>query len=227
MASLTELAGKLSADPLEQDVADLTQLPEQMGMRTPTLQPGPYIFQLPALPALRECFDVSEDGKTLMAKFREDAALTIVQAPDASLNGKPHGNMITSRARARGRGDNAPKVSDLDYLLSALGDTKRPATLEGYGKALLPHAGKRFGADVELSYYCNDKKPVRVVDDQGSTISLDGKDGRTLQNGCGARFYQKDVEKGEDGKWPNKLACDCNAVLYAQENLVRFRKVTA
>lgn len=228
MPSLSELASKLSTEKLDHDIADLTQLPEQMGMRTPTLQPGPYIFELPALAALREAFDVVDDGKILVVKFRDDAALKIVQAPDASLNGKPHGNSITSRARARGRGDNAPKVSDLDYLLSSLGDTKRPTTLKGYGDQVLLHAGKRFGADIELSYYCNDKRPVRLPTDDGTgTITMDGQEGRGLQNGCGARFYQKDVEKQEDGKYPTKLGCNCGAVLYANENLTRFRKVTA
>jgi hypothetical protein len=45
--------------------------------------------------------------------------------------------------------------------------------------------------------------------------------------GCGARYYEKDIpnEAKEDGVFPNRIDCECGAVLYANENLSRFRKV--
>lgn len=224
MASLNDL--KLGAEPIEHDVAELDQLPAQMGMRTPTLQPGPYVFELPALPALREAFDVvKRDGEPdrLAVVFRDEAALVIAQAPDKELVGKPFNNRLSNVSRKRGKGD--IKVSDFDYLLQALGEKAMPKTNKAYGETLLRYAGRRFGADVELSYYCNSKNPIRAEDASGQTVALDGQEGRKLQKGCGSRFYQKDVARDEDtGKFPVKIACDCGAVLYANENLVRFRK---
>lgn len=227
MASLNDL--KLTKEVIEHDVADLDALPAQMGMRTPTLQPGPYVFALPALAALREAFDVvKREGEPdrLAVVFRDEAALIIAQAPDKELVGKPFNNRLSNVARKRGKGE--VKVSDLDYLLQALGEKKMPNTNPAYGEAILRYAGRTFGADVELSYYCNNKNPIRTEDASGQTVTLDGQEGRGLQKGCGSRFYQKDVSKDEEtGKFPIKIGCDCGAILYANENLVRFRKVTA
>ena len=225
MASLNDL--KLTKEVIEHDVADLDALPAQMGMRTPTLQPGPYVFQLPALAALRECFDaIKRDGEPdrLALVFRDEAALVIAQAPDKELVGKPFNNRISNVARKRGKGD--VKVSDFDYLLQCLGEKKMPNTNIAYGEAIQRYAGKTFGADIELSYYCNNKNPIRVEDTSGQMVTLDGQEGRQLQKGCGSRFYQKDVDRdAETGKFPIKIGCDCGAVLYANENLTRFRKV--
>lgn len=227
MASLNDL--KLAKEVIEHDVAELDQLPAQMGMRTPTLQPGSYVFQLPVLTALRDAFDkVERDGEPerLAVVFRDDAALVIAQAADKDLVGKPFNTRISNVARKRGKGD--IKVSDYDYLLQVLGEKSMPKTNQAYGEMLLRHAGKTFGADIELSYYCNSKNPIRAEDESGQTVPLDGQEGRKLQKGCGSRYYQKDVPRDEDtGKYPVKIGCDCGAVLYANENLVRFRKTTA
>ncbi len=227
MASLNDL--KLTKEVIEHDVADLDALPTQMGMRTPTLQPGPYVFALPALTALRDAFDVVKregEADRLAVVFRDEAALTIAQAPDKELVGKPFNNRLSNVARARGK--NGPKVSDFDYLLQALGEKKMPVTNVAYGEAILRYAGRTFGADIELSYFCNSKNPIRAEDASGQVVALDGQEGRALQKGCGSRYYQKDVEKDQEtGKFPIKIGCDCGAVLYANENLVRFRKVSA
>jgi len=230
MANLAAL--KLDKEVIKHDVATLDELPAQMGMRTPTLQPGPYVFQLPPLTALREAFDVvNREGKPqrIVAIFNEDAPLLIVQTPPEykDLIGKPFRNRISNVERKRGAADsNAPSVSDMDYLLQALGEKALPTSNEAYINTLLKHAGKTFGASVELSYYCNEKKPVRVDGADGTTVVLDGEEGREKRLGCRTRFYQKDITRDpETGRYPNSVTCDCEAVLYANENLGQFRKV--
>lgn len=226
MATLNDL--KLGKDVIEHDV-DMDQLPEQMGMRPPMLQPGPYIFTLPSAIAMREIWDtIKGEGDVvtgIVAVFRDAGALTIYQAPDPDLNGKPHNNRVSSMKRRRGASESAPRVSDFDYLLQALGDKTLPKTLQGYADALVKHAGQRFGADIELSWFCNDKKPIRVSAEDGTLVVLDGQNGNQLQKGCKTRYYQKNVDR-EDGKFPARLQCVCGATLFAGENLVRFRAVS-
>ena len=82
-----------------------------------------------------------------------------------------------------------------------------------------------FGADVELNWSCNPKRNIRVEVDGGQLVEADGTNGIAEQKGCGARYYQRDVEQ-VDGKFPAKVNCNCGAVLFANENLTRFRKVS-
>lgn len=240
MPSLANLG--LKKETIAKDLVDTADLPEQMGSRPRMLQPGPYVFRLPLLAALRECWDTIAPavGTRVVAIFQDDAALTIVQAPDKDLNGTTHGNRVTNAERARGKADDpkTKKVADMDYLLAALGEKTLPKTNEGYILALQKHPGKTFGADVELGWYCNKDKPIRVPENEdgtGQLIKLDGSgegdEKQALQNGCGSRFYQRDqavIEaKDADGNFPNRITCTCGAVLYANENLVRFRATQA
>lgn len=245
MASLKELG--VLKEKIDYGVDNLADMPEQMGMRPPFLQPGSYEFKLPGRDALDEAWDKAEkkDGDKVVGVrpvlvLREAAALTILRAPAgpdgavSPLLGKTHNNRVSGVERKRGRmpgkgePDNRKEVSDLDYLLQALGEEKRPKTFEGYVAAVLKHATESFGADVELNWSCNPNKPIRVTDEtSGQTITLDGKEGRENQVGCGERYYEKDVRENEqlneDGTFPQRITCACGALLYANENLVRFR----
>jgi hypothetical protein len=244
--------GKLN---LQQDVIGSAQsvadLPQQMGSYLGPLPVGPYVFALPPLSALKGCFDVIENPKELDQPvkqrlayvFKEDAALTVVQAPRSlgedrvkEFVGRQLRQRITNVARRRGKRDdpNAKSASDADYLLGALGETTLPARGDNaaYGKALLKYPSKHFGADIEYGWQCRDDKPIKVEsepDAAGNTqlITLDGTEGQAEQKGCGKRFYQNDVPKDADGSIPNRILCTCGATLFANENLVRFRKVTA
>lgn len=227
MAKLSEL--NLTKDVIKHDVASLTELPAQMGSRPPMLQPGSYVFQLPSANNMRECWDKDKDGN-LVAVLRDDAALIVVQAPPENQGnvGRPHGNRISARARKRGKSDdpNAKSVSDFDYLLASLGETAMPKIQALYGEVLMKHGGAWFGADVELSWNCNDQRPIKIEGEGGQLITLDGQEGREKQLGCGARYYEKDMGKNEDGKYDSRVTCTCGATLFANENLVRFRRVS-
>jgi hypothetical protein len=227
MAKLSEL--NLSKDVIKHEVKDLSELPAQMGSRPPMLQPGSYVFQLPSTNNMREAFDNDKDGN-LVVVFRDAAALTVVQAPpeNAGNIGRPHGNRVSARARKRGKKDdlNAKSASDFDYLLFALGEQALPKTQPLYGEVLLKHGGEWFGADVELSWNCNDQKPIRVEGDGGQLVEMNGEEGRDRIVGCGARYYEKDVDKNQEGKYDARLSCTCGATLFANENLVRYRRVS-
>lgn len=227
MAKLSEL--KLKKDPIQHEVASLGELPAQMGMRPPMLQPGSYIFQLPPTQAIREAFDQDDDGN-LIVIFRDEAALTVVQAPPENEGniGKPFGTRVSSKARKRGKADDptAKAVSDADYLLASLGETAMPKTMIAYGETIAKHGGSRFGADVELNWNCNPKRNVRLETEGGQLVEADGTNGIEVQKGCGARYYERDMQKNDQGKFESKVTCACGAVLFANENLTRFRKVS-
>jgi len=227
MAKLSEL--NLKKDVIQHDVANLGELPSQLGMRPPMLQPGSYIFQLPPVQALRDAFEKDDEGN-LIVILRDEAALTVVQAPpdNAGNVGKPFGTRISCKARKRGKADDptAKKVADADYLLASVGETAMPKTMPAYGDVIVKHGGDRFGADVELNWSCNPKRNVRLEVEGGQLVEADGTNGIEVQKGCGARYYERDVTKNDQGKFDSKQTCACGAVLFANENLTRFRKVS-
>lgn len=220
-------------------------LPEQIGSRKPPLYPGPYRFQFPNAAAVGECFDTFEteiDGKSavrVVAVHRDGAELTVIQAPQkyADRVGEQWGTRISNAERKRGKGDDAPKASDMDYVLQVLGAPGRPQTNRQYLEAYLATVPeKEIGADVEWNWRCDAKRHVRVPEDpqdanNNKTMVLDGQEGREERKGCGAKFYQKDVPKvdkdgNEDpqGEYPRTIDCNCGAILFANENLQNFRK---
>ena len=227
MAKLNEL--NLSKDVIQHDVSNLAELPAQMGMRPPMLQPGSYVFQLPSTTVLQGAFDMDKNNNLVLV-LRDDAALTVVQAPPENQGnvGRPHGNRISAAPRKRGKKDDpsAKAVSDMDYLLAALGEQALPKTQRQYGEVILKHGGAWFGADIELSWNCNDQRPVRVEGEGGQLVEQNGEGGTERILGCGARFYEKDMTKDENGKYISKVTCNCGATLFANENLVRFRRVS-
>jgi len=215
-------------------------LPEQIGTRRKPLQPGPYRFTFPVASKVNECFDTMEttiDGKAavrVVAIHRDGAELTVEQAPKRYEDrvGEPFPTRISNAERKRGKGDDAPKASDMDYVLLTLQAKSRPQTnrqyLEVYA-ATVPE--KSFGADIEWNWGCSDKRNVRVADPDATsefpkTIELDGQEGREQRAGCGRRYYQKDItaDMKTDGEYPRTIDCECGAVLFANENLSNFRK---
>lgn len=229
MPSLKDLG--LANTKIDNDVT-VDTIPEQLGSRPPFLQPGPYIFRLPGKDALDSCFAKvtgPNDSERIAAVFNDGAELTIVQAANKDLVGASHRNRVNNRERKRGKGEDAKSASDFDYLLVALGEPTLPKTNQGYAQALIKHAGKTFGADIELSAYCNEKRAKRIEIEGGQTILADGQDGRPHEVGCGTRYYQRDLAPAKDaqGQFPSRTACACGAILYLQEDLVRFRKAAA
>jgi hypothetical protein len=238
VASIKDL--KLGKDVVSEGGWDA--VPEQIGSRRPPLQPGPYRFQFPSMALVAECFDTFEveiDGRRVtrvVAKHRDGAELTVTQAPARYVErlGEPFGTRITNAERRRGKKDDAPKASDMDYVLATLGAPNRPHTNREYLETYLAVVpGKDIGADVEWNWRCDDKRPVRVPDpdNEGRTIALDGEDGRDKRMGCGSKFYQKDIGRVDadgnpdpQGEYPRTVDCTCGAILFANENLQNFRK---
>ncbi len=198
------------------DVA-LADLPKVGGF-TPMLQPGKFRFRLPAkLDSVWDKVDSSK-GERITAIFDQDNPLQIIQAPEAQKDrlNEPFQTRISNVERARGK--DKIEVSDLDYLLKALGETTRPKTNAAYIQALMKHGGKEFNATVEVQYSCNPKKDKYVDDGAGGNVQLEG------QPGCGARYYQGQVTRNDDGTYPERITCggnegQCGASLRAMNQL--------
>lgn len=197
MASITELG--LSNEKVGGDV-DLDKLPKG-GSFTAMLQPGTYRFRLPA--NLNTLFDkvTSQKGERIKIIFDQNAPLTIIQAPEQykARIGEPFTGSVTNVERPRGK--DKIEVSDMDYLLKALGHKTRPKTNKEYAEALLQYAGKEFASKVEVSYRCRDDKNIYVEDEQGSAREVPDR------KGCGAKYYQSSVDKLPDGTYPERITC--------------------
>lgn len=211
--------------------ATFADLPDQIGGSFPDPpQPGPYRFQLPQPAAIAECWETmdTERGQRIVAVLRDNAALLIVQSPAGRYNGEPVSTRISNAERRRGK-DETKLASDMDYVLAVTKFAgKKPSTNLEYAQALLAQAGKQFGADWEFQWFCNANKPIRVEDPGNGIQVLDGQEGRPLQQGCGERYYQKQVNKepNEQGnmEYPVRIVCNCGAQLRAFGQIARFRE---
>lgn len=239
MAGIKDL--KLGKDVAIND-GDWANLPEQIGSRKPPLYPGPYRFKFAKAAALSECFDTFETEingakvTRVALLLRDDAAMTVIQAPQKYSDrvGETWGTRLSNAERKRGKGDDAPMASDLDYVLKAIAPAEaRPKTNRQYAELFQKVAPeKEMGADVEWNWRCDAGKPVRVPDEanEGKTVALDGENGREKRMGCGSKYYQKDVEKVDkdgnadpSGEYPRAIDCQCGSILFANENLQNFR----
>lgn len=216
--SLNDLGLKEEALP----EGDLTDLPE-FGSFTPPPQPGSYRFQLPK--DLSQIWDLVEAkvGQRVNAIFDKDHPLMIVSSVDGSYNGQPFETRLSNVERKRGKKDgDGPEVSDLDYLLAALGEKDRPKTNKAYAQKLQTYGGQQFSGNIEYAWTCNDKKNIRMKrdpnDPNSPTEEVEGK------LGCGLKYYAKDVPKNADGTTPLTIQCSCGNVVRAYANLQSIRK---
>lgn len=199
----------------------LDELPEFGQFQDPP-QPGPYRFKLPTdLSAVWDLVDASKTGgkgQRVRMIFDRDHPLTIVKAADEKLVGERFDTRISNVERTRGK-DKTIEVSDLDYLLKALGEKVRPQTNKQYIETIKKYAGKEFGADVSFSWRCSKDRNIRVADPQDPDGKL-----TEVENtpGCGKGYYQRDVQKVE-GQFPLQIQCACGAVLRAFANLDSIR----
>lgn len=190
-------------------------LPEFGGF-TPPPQPGPYRFQLPGnLSRVWEAYDYGDKGQRLRMLLDKDAPLLIVQSPGGKANGDTFQTRISNQERKRGK--DGPEASDMDYLLKAFGEKQRPQTNKAYHAAVLKYQGKEFGADLTYSFVCSDSRDIRVYDASGKLQPVEG------QKGCGKRYYQKDIQRQEDGSYPHEIQCSCGGILRVFAGLENFR----
>lgn len=218
------------------EALDYGTMQDQFGGFTPPPQPGTYRFRLPAdLTAIWETFDHAggnPPGKRISAKFDEAHPLTIVQSPGGVDDGQPFTTKISNAERKRGKKDDpqAQWISDMDYVnRDVWGLKEKPrGGNPGYAQEFLKHGGSEFTADVEWSWRCNDKRPIFVDNGAG------GYEEVPTQMGCGAGYYQKDIEKvpADPGDaqspkvYPLRITCStpgCGGNVRAFANLVRFR----
>lgn len=231
---------ELGTTPLT-DGVDVNNLPEQFGGFTPPPPPGTYRFQLPVLkPEAFSKVITEKEGDRVKVTFNDDFPLLIIQAPPAAKDYEktPFNTNLTNTPRKRGKGDDAPKASDWDYLNKALGEPARPANNADYAKKLIAQSqtagGKTFQADVEWGWSCNPNRAARFDDGNGQFIEVpqtDG-DGAPMKDpntgepipvkGCGKRYYEGQVDK-VDGKVPLRITCECGANVRAFPNLTRFK----
>lgn len=186
---------------------DFDHLPKVGGF-TPLFQPGKYRGKLPTdLSNIWDKVD-SQKGERITAIFDQNSPILIIQAPDKERVGEPFQTRVSNVERPRGR--DKIEVSDMDYLLRAVGETSRPKTNPAYIQALMKHGGKEFPFVMEVHYSCNPNKNIYVPDGQGGYQEVD-------QKGCGARYYQNDVaDQKVDGKFPERIVCggeNCGASL--------------
>lgn len=201
--------------------ADFDDIPENLGQSFPDPpQPGAFRFKLPAdLSAIWSKVTSTDYGERIKAHFEDQHELQIVQSPNKEHDGETFRWQVTNIPRERTK--EKILVSDMDLLLRALGETKRPANNKAYAQTLMKYAGKEFGATIELSWRCRDDKEIYVDDGTGTgaTVKVDDK------LGCGARYYQRDVQK-VDGKYPIRITCanpECGANIRAFPNLGGFK----
>lgn len=212
-----------------------------MGAWADPPQPGPYVFRLPL--KMGNIWDKAEktfaDGRKeprLKAKFDTNNPLTIVQSPGGALDNEPFETQLTNVERKRGKADSdTQEISDMDFLLrDGFGVEKRPRingkiTNKAYGEALVQFANQTFGANVTWSWRCREDRPIRVENADG------GYEEVPEQMGCGARYYQKNVDKVPSNPddpnspkvYPLRITCTspgCGANLRAFANLESFRR---
>lgn len=226
---------------------DYSTIPDQMGTFQDPPQPGSFRFELPKdMSQIWETFQhdkCKNPGKRIRAKFDDSFPLTIVQSPLKKYDGLPFTTSLSNAERKRGKKDDAtaPEVSDMDYLLrDAFGLETKPATNVAYAQEMIKHAGEQFGADLELSWRCNESRNIRVDNGAGGTTEVPN------QKGCGTAYYQKDVLKVKENPgnipefldtgarnpeydnlpeiFPIRITCQCGAQVRAFANLTRYRR---
>lgn len=233
MPKLADLG--LTNEQVGQADLDYASMPDQMGGFQEPPQPGTYRFKLPTkLDDIWESFDHDKGnppGKRLRARFDDSHPLTIIQSPGGEKNGEPFMTSFTNAERRRGKKDDtaAPYISDLDYFNRDVFDVaQKPKTNAAYAQEFMKHGGQEFTADVEWSWRCNKDRNIYVDNGQGGQQEVQ-------QLGCGAAYYQKDIEKQPSDPndpnspkvYPLRITCggeNCGASLRAFANLTRFRK---
>lgn len=231
------------------DNVDFDNLPAERGQSQPPPTPGAYRFEL--TPLADENFDEvasEKHGARVKVKFNASAPLKIVQSPASAHNGDPFTTTITNVPRQRGK-DESMISSDWDYLNRALKVPTRPVGSRGYAVQLIADSKavppKQFSADIEWTWNCSDKRDAFFQQQEGGSAPLPDPStpGKNIQ-GCGAKYYQGQPDKGkaadvqankagyiepepvEGGKaaYPLYIVCSCGATVRAFGNLSRIRE---
>jgi len=232
MAKSTMQELGLKAD--EKVLVDYNQpVPEEFSPAPPPPYPGDYRFRLPkdvtASWAKREVEIVEGKGKVERVELVFDSAdpLVIVNSPGGKTDDEPYQCRISNVERNRARkGDPPIYVSDMTYLLRALGSTAKPAKNAEFVAEMNKYGGREFVAAIEWSARCNKDRQVyvEVAGEDGSTSLSPGiaEDGSPV-NGCGQAYYMNQWPRGEDGRYKERVTCACGNILRPFGNPRNFR----
>ncbi len=211
----------LSDDPLP---LDLKVMPQGLGSRPQTPQPGIYQFRLPEMPAIENCFDVmeTEDSQILVAVFADDHMLfneTLGRFYQGRVNNRFREITQTNRETSE---KETVLISDYGMMLKAL--KAEPARISNryLAAALVECAGKSFIAEHTLTASC---QKTREIFQKGQRV--------TGKMGCGKQ-YAVEAWKGQkserhqipveaDGKVALRFECACGAELRSWGQLQGFR----
>lgn len=203
----------LKPDTTIEGVSDLEGLPEYGGF-TPDPPPGFYGFKAPVFKLTDSVWDVippseNRPSERIALIFEGDFALQIVHASTElgkKWVGEPYETRVSNVERKRDK-EGIIIASEMDYLLRAVGQTKRPSppTNQNYATAVAKFVpAQYFGADLEYSYFCSPRRDAQIPDGAGGYTSAGRK-------GCGTRYYQAQVTKLPDGSMPERIQCQCGA----------------
>lgn len=149
----------LSDEPLPIDV---NAMPQGLGSRPQTPQPGIYRFRLPEAPAIENVFDTIEtdEAQILQAIFQDDAMLfneTLNRYYMGRVNNRFREINVTNRETGL---KEATLISDFGMMLKALNAVPEKISNRHLAAALVSAAGKCFIAEHTLTANCNKKNEI-------------------------------------------------------------------
>lgn len=215
---------KMALKDEEAQKVDYDKLPEQRGGGQPNINPGTYIFELPANVA--EAWEIRETTRGQRVAIKSDRDHPIVVAGVVREDDKPligevwYGSVSTAERNRAKKGEPEALVSDMTYLLrDGLEDKEaKPQKSREFMQAVSKHAGARFMADNTWSAFCNKAKP-RYIEVDGQVVEDPDK-----TPGCGENYYMRDIPRDAEGYYMERFTCKkCGASLRAFQNLERFR----
>lgn len=220
---------------LKKSTIDLPdEIPEERSGFAPPPYPGDYRFKLPQ--DMGHLWDVMEtqNGQRISLVFDDENPLEITQAKDPDYVGQNLRVRINNAERNRAKkGEPEVKVSDMTYLIRALSAPNAPPKTksnEEFIAAMKKFAGREFGATLEWTANCGEKRGIRVeVEDpetHARSIETYKDEAGNEKPGCGTRYYMGDWPK-ENGRYATSMTCQCGANLIPFPQLRNFKAVPA
>lgn len=213
----------LSDEPLPLEV-NYDAMPQGLGSRPQTPQPGIFRLRLPESPAIDNVFDVmeSEDSQILVAIFQDDAML-FNETLNRYYAGRVNNRFREIKVTNRETGEKEPiLISDYGMMLKALNAVPEKISNRHLAAALVSVAGKSFIAEHTLTANCNKKNPIYKA---GSPV--------TGKFGCGRQYAVEAWKSAKserlaipvdgDGKVALRFTCRCDAELRSWGQLQGFR----
>ena len=215
------------------------EIPEEFSAAPPPPYPGVYLWKLDAdlSNIWNEPMKVKVDENGIQDREGSKDSERLSGTFDLEIMGSDHGlhigeafsTRINTAERNRARKGEPPRhVSDMTYLLQALGDPNpNPGSNKGFGEAVQRHPGQQFKSNLEWTARCSlERQAYYEQEDEAGNSSLQPaveEDGTTPTNGCGNRYYMNDWPKDESGRYKERKVCTCGASLRPFGQLRNFK----